>query len=184
MRFQRLIGKPDAGPRITQLSAAFGLPHRHPIIHRAIYAAVQDIAFQTARRLVVRGVSEPHLGQPLRLLRKCGQSAVREELFPLVPVVRDTVRQHPDIQEGADTAAAVIDVLCHMCDVVEIEQLVRHFHPVCPAAVRNCGIPHCRQHLRRLIDPVILNEVPVQLDMLSVWGIDLDVMVRDLPEPV
>lgn len=35
-----------------------------------------------------------------------------------------------------------------------------------------------------LIDPVILNEVPVQLDMLSVWGIDLDVMVRDLPDPV
>ena len=35
-----------------------------------------------------------------------------------------------------------------------------------------------------LIDPVILNEVPVQLDMLSVWGIDLDIMVRDLPDPV
>lgn len=136
------------------------------------------------RRRTGYSVPEPHLGQPLRLLRKCGQSAVREELFPLVPVVRDTVRQHPDIQEGADTAAAVIDVLCHMCDVVEIEQLVRHFQPVCPTAVRNCGIPHCRQHLRRLIDPVILNEVPVQLDMLSVWGIDLDVMVRDLPDPV
>lgn len=48
-----------------------------------------------------------------------------------------------------------------MCDVVEIEQLVRHFQPVCPAAVRNCGIPHCRQHLRRLIDPVILNDTKV-----------------------
>ena len=89
------------------------------IVLRAIYAATHDELLQTACGIVMRAVSKPHVRQMLGVFCERGKSTVRKELFALVPVMRDAVRQHPDVQKRADAAAAVFKMLRHVCDVVK-----------------------------------------------------------------